>query len=388
MVFKLISGVVAVALALVDGSQGAASEMSSEHGKMSLEYVFEVVRHGARAPLIASEKFPVQSEMLTPMGMRQRYLLGRYNQEMYGKWNNSDLLRAIDIQSTDVLRTIQSGYSELHGVNAGSDSPPLKLTPKQVEGLKAKKRGLPQFKCRNSDKINEDLGQLAIVDGFVEKAIHTYIETEWVDNVNTYTCNFAAKVDGGRYQNDSTYADVMYLKDSLKNDYAETFGLDQEQVDNMTFFDAYLYSDAVFSQRFEGIPQVVNWTDEQISMVNNTQLYGLVLPFTSKARKLMISKLLEKGISDIQEHTLGRRDDENCSHHHAKAPRYRLYSAHDTQIANILFQIDPKYSFLYVPYASNIYFELYKSEGHNLEHNHHHHHHHEHEFFVRTMYNG
>jgi len=33
-------------------------------------YVFETVRHGARAPLWHSNKFPVQTEMLTPMGMR------------------------------------------------------------------------------------------------------------------------------------------------------------------------------------------------------------------------------------------------------------------------------------------------------------------------------
>ena len=42
-------------------------------------YVFELVRHGARAPLLSANDFPVGAEMLTPQGMRQRYLLGRYN---------------------------------------------------------------------------------------------------------------------------------------------------------------------------------------------------------------------------------------------------------------------------------------------------------------------
>jgi len=35
-----------------------------------LIYVFEVVRHGARSPLIHAEGFPEPPEMLTPQGMR------------------------------------------------------------------------------------------------------------------------------------------------------------------------------------------------------------------------------------------------------------------------------------------------------------------------------
>ena len=45
-----------------------------------LGYVFELVRHGARAALIDDPGcFPVDTGMLTPVGMRQRYLLGKYN---------------------------------------------------------------------------------------------------------------------------------------------------------------------------------------------------------------------------------------------------------------------------------------------------------------------
>jgi hypothetical protein len=52
----------------------------------SLKYVFEIVRHGARAPLLTdTEKFKVSDTgMLTPQGMRQRYILGKYNYEKYG----------------------------------------------------------------------------------------------------------------------------------------------------------------------------------------------------------------------------------------------------------------------------------------------------------------
>ena len=52
-----------------------------------MAFVFEFVRHGARAPLEHKDTdlFSVSRSQLTPEGMRQRYLLGRYNRERYTK---------------------------------------------------------------------------------------------------------------------------------------------------------------------------------------------------------------------------------------------------------------------------------------------------------------
>ena len=84
----------------------------------SLVYVFEIVRHGAREPVDHSTKM---SGMLTPMGMRQRFLLGRYNAELYSDSINPDKHTNAKshgiMDSTDVFRTIQSGYSELMGMS-------------------------------------------------------------------------------------------------------------------------------------------------------------------------------------------------------------------------------------------------------------------------------
>lgn len=57
--------------------------------------------------------------MLTGQGMRQRYLLGQANMKRYSQ--TYKLLDPSDqtqvwIQSTDVMRTIQSGYSEMLGM--------------------------------------------------------------------------------------------------------------------------------------------------------------------------------------------------------------------------------------------------------------------------------
>jgi len=53
--------------------------------------------------------------------MRQRYLLGRYNFEKFGKHFSFDdpsvnMFEQMQVQSTDVYRTITSGYSELAGM--------------------------------------------------------------------------------------------------------------------------------------------------------------------------------------------------------------------------------------------------------------------------------
>lgn len=65
-------------------------------------------------------------------------------------------------------------------------------------------------------------------------------------------------------------------------------------------------------------------------------------------------------------------------HFQGKQPKYRLYSAHDTNVANFLIQINPSYQFKYIPYASNIYFELHKIDEVNGKESR----------AVRVMYNG
>jgi hypothetical protein len=50
-----------------------------------MAFSFEVVRHGARAPWFDMDLqyFTVARGMLTPEGMRQRYLLGAYQKKRY-----------------------------------------------------------------------------------------------------------------------------------------------------------------------------------------------------------------------------------------------------------------------------------------------------------------
>ena len=52
-------------------------------GGDKLHFVYELTRHGARAPTSAGDGYTVEAGMLTPQGMRQRYLLGQYNGKRY-----------------------------------------------------------------------------------------------------------------------------------------------------------------------------------------------------------------------------------------------------------------------------------------------------------------
>ena len=59
---------------------------SYEKDQKELQYVFEIVRHGARSPSGGVDPlFPNTTApgMLSPMGMRQHYLLGKYNNQTY-----------------------------------------------------------------------------------------------------------------------------------------------------------------------------------------------------------------------------------------------------------------------------------------------------------------
>ena len=101
------------------------------------------MRHGARAPVENRDvdEYPetVSEGILTPEGMRQRYLLGRYNRERFIE--NTDFIsktykpNEIYMQSTNVNRTMQSGYSELMGLYPPQVGGAEQLTKKQAESL-------------------------------------------------------------------------------------------------------------------------------------------------------------------------------------------------------------------------------------------------------------
>mmetsp|Transcript_22038 Transcript_22038/g.27074 ORF Transcript_22038/g.27074 Transcript_22038/m.27074 type:complete len:125 (-) Transcript_22038:1125-1499(-) len=120
----------ATLLAIFALVSSAAPQAAKDSDK--LHYVFELTRHGARAPTSQSEGYTVEEGMLTPSGMRQRYLLGKQLRKRY--MEQYELLdeqmgtEEVLMMSTLVNRTMQSGYSELMGLFPPSSQAAVKLT--------------------------------------------------------------------------------------------------------------------------------------------------------------------------------------------------------------------------------------------------------------------
>lgn len=96
-------------------------------------------------------------------------------------------------------------------------------------------------------------------------------------------------------------------------------------------------------------------------MINTTQIYALMNPLNGEARRRYISKLYMYELNDLVQLAKvagekGGRVDEALD----QMGLYRMYSAHDTQITNILYQLNPSFNFTYIKYASQVYFEVYR----------------------------
>jgi len=66
---------------------------------------------------------------------------------------------------------------------------------------------------------------------------------------------------------------------------------------------------------------------------------------------------MRRPLDDIIKHT----SEDTPEYEMQDVPSYRLYSAHDTNVANFLRLFNPSLNFTVVPYASNIYFEVYRT---------------------------
>ena len=131
----------------------------------------------------------------------------------------------------------------------------------------------------------------------------------------------------------------------------------------MSFREAYHYADAITSMLYEGVPTKQTYDGDKLFQVHTTQIYGLMDPHTPTTRSLFISKFLERIFADLRGFELNEQV-------YWKAPaQYMMYSAHDSQISNMLQMLVPSYNFTFIEYASTIVFEVNRSvdDGHYIK---------------------
>lgn len=115
---------------------------------------------------------------------------------------------------------------------------------------------------RRAKQLDQELENKAIVDGFISKPIYTYIQQSirWEDELGG--CQYASEVDQRRGDEDSTYMDLLFTKESLIKPYSLNFGVPEETLKKLNFHQFERYSDMLFAERFEGIKQKYNFTQE------------------------------------------------------------------------------------------------------------------------------
>ena len=94
------------------------------------------------------------------------------------------------MQSSSVLRTIQSGYSELMGMyppNPKFGAEPL--TQAHVDNFDTGKAA-PPFKVRDYDIINDDLGFSAVPNDYVTEPIWVRMGYDVHDDIRSHGCHY------------------------------------------------------------------------------------------------------------------------------------------------------------------------------------------------------
>ena len=85
-----------------------------------------------------------------------------------------------------------------------------------------------------------------------------------------------------------------------------------------------------------------------------------MLRFTNETRKIYLTKVLEDPLQIMQVHfneEIKKINDKNYKPDD-KSIKYMIYSAHDTQIANLLTHFVPNFNYTEVKYAAHFKFEL------------------------------
>ena len=339
-----------------------------------LAFVFEVNRHGARAPYqrnstFALSGFDVGREQLTAQGQRQRYLLGKYNQYRYGTQRGlvntnycmcTSPREQIKVESTDVYRTITSAHAEM-----------LALYPMDEECCQLKK-GSPDLKIkfvvRRRDQLNSDLGLKAVPPGFQQIPIYNYIVSENNTHISSHGCRYANQAENSLEHLNQTYEGHLDLIQILKEPVSKAFGLNISKP--MSYHDLVAYADTLVDREFEKLPLNYDFTYQQISQLNNVNKWAQLLKLSPDARQRYMTRLfaeplgiMAKIVKEVGHAVkIGKIQGKNeldFFFQSLSQPKYLLYSGHDSTMAPVWdFLNASNFKWSYIPFASSLHIEL------------------------------
>ena len=132
------------------------------------------------------------------------------------------------MQSTNVNRTMQSGYSELMGIYAPGSG--WQLTAGEQDSLRSG-LGMPALTVRNAANINSELGANPLPSGYVSMPQITFVNADVKDDIMFSGCAFVETTQSERHSIDSTYRDFQWIADFARDPLADCWQMSQEEFD-------------------------------------------------------------------------------------------------------------------------------------------------------------
>ena len=331
-------------------------------------FVYEHARHGARSPLFYDgntkylDAFGTQWEgaaTLTNVGKREHYVLGIHNRLKYASLINFTKYdyQEIKVFSTNSGRTVQSIQAELLAMYSQGTLP--KLTKEQISAA------YPPFQNLSSDVLNEisELNDSTIIKDINVFPIQ-FSDPKKVQLNEPANCPYMKQ-----YQADlDKKARSGIIKDFVKN-FSAKYGEKLKQVlkrtdEDINSFDyiQIILAEEVISNYYDGnkLEDFFNKTgfnadefieDNRIS--KNIYIYHLNMDEHSG---IMAASPSMKDIINYMDNIIQNK---------SQAPKMVIQGGHDNTIS--YFQFFMQYVFnisiKYVPFASNIYFELHKNKS-------------------------
>lgn len=333
--------------------------------------VIEISRHGAREPIYDILKFnPFDSQgELTPVGMKQHYLLGQTLRTLYIENENlfSSIYSPKDIyiRSTNYNRTIQSAYSQLFGLF------PLGSGP-NVETKIPQKYLNPPFETNITDfntfsrNLHTSLGDQALLKNFQPIPVHVIdLDHDYLLRpFDIKVCPINIKLQNIQYES-KIFKDLtnLFKDNTLK------------ELPNHSLWDAFDLYDTYENFRYSNQTFPSTFTPElkrNLTFIHNIMIY-LVYFGSEEQRRFLNTPIIDE-ILKYFDRKINKTDE----------IKFVYYSGHDRTISMILSGLNyssvncsyNKYMGIvnkisevcleFPHYASNILIELHENDENNF----------------------
>jgi hypothetical protein len=348
---------------------------TEEKKEEEIKFVFQMHRHGARAPFTGVENGKdcykedwISNGELSEVGKRQHYLLGVRNRKRYMddyKFLNKNYdPQEILIYSTNVKRTIQSIYSQLQGLYPEGYGKEIPINLNDEKVTRPKFSNYTEFFQEIEEKYFSGANKYYALPNKINVApVHIFYLPDHQVQLHDYKNCPKLKDDYFKMLNKSDI--VQNFRDTLKKEFRVFFESLEGQNDTFLndYWDIYKYMDTLKvdetdGRNLEAIIKLLN--DSQIKRFRELSDKFLFMDYYNiNFYDVMISQI---SMTNTMRVIIKYMDDIVQNKKDKSKVKYLIYSMHDTTFGamevfnNLAFNT----SIEYANFAENGFYELYK----------------------------